>query len=665
MSRFSLFAAAGGFALVASAAHAAEAGDGAAKDLSEVVITAAPYVVSLDSTTTSVNVVKREALDLAPSAGLGDVLANLPGVRSSFFGPGASRPVIRGLAGPRVLVLTNGVGLIDASGLSPDHQVASDPQEAERIEVLRGPSALAYGGSAIGGIVNVIDNRIPSKFEPGLHGRALAAYSTGDEGKQLSGALAAGVGGGVTITLDGARRRTDDYEVPVDPMSRRLAAELGLPAPSRDRTSVPNTYTKLDAYGGGVSYAGDQGWGGVAIKHTDSEYGSAAEDTVHIALKQTRVDARGALTFTSGPFASVKFTGGYADYKHTEFEGDEVGTIFLSKGEEGRIELVQRDRDGWQGAVGVQGLHRDFDAIGEEALIPKTKIDEWGVFTLQRLDKGAWGLEGGLRVDSRSVDNVRADRDFTNVSASAAVFVRPADGLFLGLALSRTSRGLTEEELTSFGAHPATGQFEIGDPTLDKEVSYTADASLHFDKGPWTVDLHGFYADYDNFIDLIPTGATDADSGFPIFTFVQSGAKFYGSEAEASVQTWQSGERSFRLEAAADYVHGTTDFGPAVRIPPWSLTGRGVYEGGWWTGTLEVRTVAKQDRVAAFELPTGSYTLLNASLVLRPFENRQDLKVFIDGHNLTNEEAREHASFLKDVAPLPGRTFRMGVGYRF
>jgi iron complex outermembrane receptor protein len=668
MSRVVLLATAGVFMLATPAAKAAEGqanDEPGHKDLSEVVVTAAPYVVSLDSTTTSVNVIKREALDLAPAAGLGDVLAHLPGVRSSFFGPGASRPVIRGLAGPRVQVLTNGVGQIDASGLSPDHQVASDPQEAERIEVLRGPSALAYGGSAIGGIVNVIDERIPSRFEAGLHGRALASYSTVDDGRQLSAALKAGVVDGVSITLDGVHRRTDDYAIPVDAVSRRLAAQLGLPEPSRDGTHVRNTYTRLDAFGGGASYVGDGGWGGVAVKHTDSEYGSAAEENVHIALKQTRVDARGALDFASGPFAAVKFTGGYADYKHTEFEGDEPGTTFLSKGEEGRIELVQRDRDGWQGAVGVQALRRDFDALGDEALIPKTKIGEWGIFTLQRLDKGAWGVEGGLRIDSRSIRNVRADRDFTNVSASVAGFLRPAEGLFLGLALSRTSRGLTEEELSSFGAHPATGAFEVGDATLDKEVSYAADASLHFERGPATVDAHAFYVAYDNYIDLTPDGRVDPDSGFPIFNFVQSEATFYGGELEVSYETWRDGDRSFHLEGAADYVHGKTDFGPAVRIPPWSVTGRGVYEGGWWTGTMEVHHVGKQDRVAAFEIPTSGYTMLNASLVLRPVKARPDLKLFVNADNLTNVEAREHASFLKDVAPLPGRSFRFGVGYRF
>jgi iron complex outermembrane receptor protein len=663
MSRLRLFSAAAGLALLASPVLAAEAG--APKDLSEVVVTAAPYVVSMDSTTTSVDVVKREELDLAPAAGLGDVLAHLPGVRSSFFGPGASRPVIRGLAGPRVQVLTNGVGMIDASGISPDHAVASDPQEAERIEVLRGPSALAYGGSAIGGIVNIIDGRIPSTYEEGVHGRALATYSGVDDGRQGSGALKVGAGGHWMFTVDGVRRKTDDYEVPVDPMSRRLADQLGLPTPSRSGTKVANTWTDLKAYGAGGSYVGDGAWGGLAVKRTESEYGSAAEEEVHIALKQTRVDARGGADIDLGPFEKAKFAGGYADYKHTEFEGDEVGTTFLSEGYEGRLELVQKDVNGWQGAVGFQGLKRDFDAIGEEALIPATKIREAGVFTLQRLDKDGRGLEGGVRLDTRSLKSVRGDRDFTNISASVGAFVRPAEGWFFGLSGSRTSRAPTEEELFSLGAHPATGAFEIGDADLKKEVSYSLDATAHYDNGPWTLDLHGFYVNYDNFIDLIPTGEIDDESGFAIFQYVESGAEFYGTEAEASVRLWQEDERSFHLEATADYVHGKTDFGPAVRVPPWSVTGRGVFEGGWWTGTLEARRVGEQDRVASFELPTGGYTMLNASLVVRPIRGQPDLKVFIDGENLTDVEAREHASFLKDVAPLPGRNIRVGVGYRF
>lgn len=645
--------------LVPQAVHAA------AKDLDEVVVTAAPYVVSLDSTTTSVNVVKREELDLAPPAGLGDVLANIPGVRSSAFGPGASRPVIRGLSGPRVMVLTNGVGMIDASSLSPDHQVASDPQEAERIEVLRGPSALAYGGSAIGGVVNIIDSHIPSDFRAGLHGRALASISSVDDGREVSGEAVAGFAGHWSLTANGVHRRTDDYQVPVAQLSRVLAEQIGAPPPSRTESKVANSYAKLDSYGAGVSYVGDAGWGGLSIKRTASDYGSPAEADVHIELHQTRVDLRGGHELNLGPFEKVRFSGGYADYRHTEFEGSAPGTTFLSDGLEGRLELVQGERNGWQGALGVQALHRNFDAIGDEALIPKTQIEEAGVFTLQRLDRDTWGVEGGLRADRRTVANIRADRQFTNVSASLAAFVRPAEGWFAGVSIARASRAPTEEELSSLGAHPATGVYEVGDANLRKEVSYSVDASLHYSRDPWSLDLHAFYVDYGNFIDLIPTGVTDVDSGFPVQAFTEREATYRGVEAEASVRLWRDGDRSFRLEVSGDYVRGSTTSGPAIRVPPWSLTGRGVFEGGIWSGTLEVRTVGRQARLAAFELPTDSYTLVHASLTLRPWRAQPDLKVFVDARNLTNVEAREHVSFLKEIAPLPGRNLRMGVAYSF
>lgn len=658
MTKTHLLAASGIAALLATPAWA-----DVTKEVSEVVVTAAPYVVSMDSSTTSVEVLKRDDLDTAPAAGLGDVLSGLPGVRSTFFGPGASRPVIRGLAGPRVLVLTNGVGMIDASALSPDHQVATDPQEAERIEVLRGPSALAYGGSAIGGIVNIIDDRIPHQVVDGVHGRMLASASSGDDGKMASAAFKAGVGNWV-VSLDGLRRTSEDYTVPVAQMSRRLAAEEGLPEPSLSETKVTNSAVELTAYGAGVSYVGSQGFGGLSIKKTDTTYGIAAEEDVTIGLKQTRVDGQGELNLDLGPFDKIKFSAGWADYKHTEFEGDEVGTTFLSDGWEGRLELVQPDRNGWQGAVGVQALQRNFDAIGEEALIPKTKITEQGVFTLQRLDKDKWGVEGGLRLDQRQLDSEIAERKFTNISASMGAFLRPAEGWFLGLSGSRTSRAPTEEELFSEGAHPATQQFEVGDADLNEEISYSLDATVHYAGGPWSIDLHAFAVKYDGFVDLRATGAVDADSGFRIYHFTQTDAKFYGGEMEASYRLWQDGDRSFTLEGSADYVRGETDLGVPARIPPWSVTGRAVFDAGWWTGKLELRRVAEQDRVAEFELPTDSYMMLNASLSATPFADK-NVKLFAEARNINDTEAREHASFLKELAPLPGRSFRVGAGYKF
>jgi iron complex outermembrane receptor protein len=679
MTRASLFTCAGALALIAATPALAQRAP-AERALSEVVVTAAPYAVSIDSATTSVDIIKREELDTAPVGGLGDVLSGLPGVRSTFFGPGASRPVIRGLAGPRVLVLSNGLGQVDASALSPDHAVATDPQEAERIEVLRGPSALAYGGSAIGGIVNVIDERIAQDRVEGLHGRVLASGSTVDEGRLAAASLKAGVGAWV-VTLDGIHRESDDYDVPVPAESRRQLAADGEEWPGSIASKVENTSTELTAYGAGLSYVGERGYVGLSVKRTDTTYGVPghaheeepgaepegephAEEGVSIKLEQTRYDLRGEQSFDLGPFEKVRFAAGYADYTHVELEDGAPATRFFSEGWEGRLELVQPDRDGWQGAVGFQALQRDFDAIGEEALVPKTRTEEWGAFVLQRFDRENWGVEGGLRIDRRTLDSLVGERDFTNVSGSLGAFVRPAEGWFLSLSGSRTSRAPAQEELFANGAHPATRSFEVGDAALDQEVSNSLDATVHYGSDRWSTDLHAFAVRYDGFIDLAPTGLDDEDSGLAIFRYVQTDATFYGLEAEWSYRLWQDGARSVSLEGGADYVHGDTDLGPPARIPPWSVTGRGVFEGGWWSGRVEVRHVAGQDRVADFELPTDDYTLVNASLTVRPLKN-QNFKVFLDARNLTDVEAREHASFLKDLAPLPGRNFRLGVGYRF
>ncbi|HEY9235983.1 MAG TPA: TonB-dependent receptor [Phenylobacterium sp.] len=679
MTKTYLFAASGLAVLMASPSWAADA----PKEVSEVVVSAAPYVVSMDSVTTSVEVMKREDLAAAPSAGVGDMLSGLPGVRSTFFGPGASRPVIRGLAGPRVMVLSNGVGMIDASALSPDHQVANDPQEAERIEVLRGPSALAYGGSAIGGIVNIIDDRISSTRVEGIHGRGLVSATSVDDGTSVSGALKAGVGNWV-FSLDGMQRKSQDYDVPVPPESRRAMAADGEAFPGPDNSTVANTSVDLKAYGGGVSYVGDNGFLGVAVKRTDSQYGvpghsheheeegheghdHAAEEEsggVLIDLEQTRYDLRGGLNFDLGIFNQLKVSAGYAEYEHAEIEGGEVGTRFLSDGWEGRAELVQKERNGWQGAVGFQALSRNLDAVGDEAYVPGTKTRELGVFTLQRLDRDSWGVEGGLRLDRREIETEETSKDFTNFSASVGAFMRPAEGWFLGLSASRAARAPTEAELFANGAHAATRGFEAGDPNLDSEVSYSLDGTVHYGAGRWNSDIHAFYVKYDGFIDLRPRGVDDEETGFAIFDYVQTDATFYGAEAEVSYRLWEDGDRSFSLEGAADYVHGDTDRGAPARIPPWSATGRAVFDGGWWTGKLELRQVGKQDRVADFELPTDSYRMLNASITAAPFKDK-NLKIYLDARNLTNTEAREHASFLKDLAPLPGRNFRVGVGYKF
>ncbi len=670
LSRSALLVAVASSALAGAASAQTAPPAQQADAVEDVIVTGRPFGVTDNASLIAVDVLDEQALAVAPVQTLGDLVAGLPGVRSSSFAPGASRPVIRGLSGPRVQVLTNGLGMIDASAVSPDHQVAVDPAEASRIEVVRGPSTLTFGGSAIGGVVNILDERIPTHaVEGGVDGHVSTQYSSVDQGYGLGARLAANAGPFV-FTVDGFRRDSGDYDIPGSAISQRLADADGVARD--DAGTVVNSFAKIEQVGAGVSYVDDRGFVGVSIKNTRSNYGTVAEPDVSIDLEQTRYDFRAERELDTPWFQSFNLSAGYADYAHTEFEGPKVGTVFQSSGYEGRAELIQRQRDGWQGVVGVQVLDREFDAIGDEAFVPATSIQETGLYTVQRLDLDAYGFEGGVRYDRRELSATpiggtsEINRQFDNWSASGSVFVKPAQGLFLGLSLSSSERAPSEVELFSDGVHVATAAYELGDPTLNSEKVLTLEGTVHLSRGALDGDLHVYRAKYDGFIDQRPTGAAFDFDGqpFPIFAYVQTDATFTGFEIEGDYALWESGERSLKLGGSADYVKADTDLGPAARIPPYSVTGRLIWTDARWDTQLEVRHVGEQDKTAAFELPTDSYTMVNLSGSVRPFADR-NVTVFAEAHNLTNEEAREHASFLKDIAPQPGRNLRVGVTWRF
>jgi iron complex outermembrane receptor protein len=642
-------------------------------EVDDVIVTATPFGVTQRATTIATDVIDEQQLAIAPAVSLGDLVNGMPGVRSTDFAPGASRPVIRGLSGPRVQVLTNGLGQIDASSVSPDHAVATDPAEAHRVEIVRGPATLVYGGSAIGGVVNIIDDRIPEQQpENGLEGRISTQYSSVDDGRGASGHATFGAGP-FAFSINGATRETDDYDIPAPAVSSILAEAEGIER--GEGGSQPNSWSQLNAWGVGGSYIGDKGFVGLSYKSTESEYGTVAEPGVFINLEQQRWDGRGEYRFDAGPFSRVRASYGHADYTHTEFEGPgEPGTIFNSDGWETRGELIQRARNGWNGAIGVQALERNFEAIGEEAFVPTVDVEEQGIYTVQRYDRDRFGFEGGLRYDRRTLtatpigETTLVEREFDNWSGSVAAFLRPQAGLFLGVSLSRTERAPSETELFADGVHIATDAYETGDIDLDNEKVTTLEGTIHYDRGRFTGDLHLYQSWYDGFIDERATGDEfyfeEEDEYFPIFQFVQTDAEFRGFEAEAAYALWESGARKLSLEGAADYVHADTDLGPAARIPPWSATARLAWTSPRWDLTGEVRHVGEQDRLANFELPTDAYTMVNLSGAVRPFAN-PNVTLFAEAHNLTDEEAREHTSFLKDIAPLPGRNLRLGVTYAF
>lgn len=634
---------------------------------SEIVVTA-PLEGSRIESLQGAEVLRRDDIVAQLNGGLGDTLDATPGIATTFFGAGASRPIIRGLGEDRVRVLQNGIGAIDASTASPDHAVTSDGLDAERIEILRGAAALAYGGNAIGGVVNVIDQTIPTRAINGVSFDGLAAYSSVDEGAQGSANVGFGAGP-FAVRLSASARDTDPYDTP-----------LG---------EALNQWTSVRAYGIGGSLLGDWGFAGIAVKNTQDEYGLYPEDPSgpggHIEMEQTRIETRGDFRINIGPFDRLDYGAQQSSYEHTEFEGNgAAGTRFNSEGWEGRIE-AHHGGDHLDGAIGLQFSDVDFAAVGDEAFISATNTQDAGVFAVERYDLGAWGLEGGMRLERREIDNVTVgSREFDNLSGSVGLFVRPAEGWFVGATLARTERAPTAFELFSDGPHLATANYELGDPDLGQETATSVEASARFQHGPLHFEMNIYGIEFVDYIALAERGDvwwSDEDlgtSGFaaneasapagsdtilPVFAFVQRNGTFMGGEISVAAQLFEVNGFAVTANGALDIVRA--DFiggGHPPRIPPRSLTLGLEAASDHWTANIEAVDTAKQDRLAAFETATEGYTFLNAGLAWRPTTN---WTLRLDGRNLTDELGRVHTSFLKDELPLPGRNFRLTLQTSF
>ena len=365
-------------------------------DVDVVFATASPHKKSRFDILQGSNILSDDKLQESLEATIGETLSNLPGVSSTAFGQGASRPIIRGLGGDRIRVLINGIGSIDASSTSPDHAVAGDPLTAERIEILRGASTLLYGNNAVGGVVNIIDNRIPFYVpENGVSGRARLSVDSVSNDRSGGGAVDFAVTDNFVVHVDGYFRRTDDFSIPGYAESARQRALEEAEHEEEQFGSVENS--DVDNKGGtfGAGWIGENFNFGMSFNINDSDYGVPAhghehgeeeEEIVRINLDQKRFDLKGDIQQDFLVFEEARLRFGYADYKHIELEGDEVGTTFTNKGWEGRLEFVQQQVGNLHGTVGVQIRDRDFSAIGEEAFVAPNDTFQWGVFALEEIE---------------------------------------------------------------------------------------------------------------------------------------------------------------------------------------------------------------------------------------------------------------------------------------
>lgn len=610
---------------------------------------------------TAVTSLSGQELQLRLESSLGETLSQEAGVSSTFFGPGASRPIIRGLGGDRIRVLEDGIGTGDASAVSADHAVSADPVRAERIEVLRGPATLLYGSSAVGGVVNVIDERIPtSRASSPLSGTAdVRSTSVSDE--RLGAVNLNGGGGDWAWHVDAMSRETNDYEVP----GKSLAGE-----PSS--TVLNSDIENLGGRVGATRFFGDDAHLGISASALDGLYGIPSESTeeaVRVDMEQRRIDLRGEVRRDLGPFQALELRAGVTDYEHSELEGGDVGTIFRNDSAEARIELTQKKGARSSGSVGLQYLGRELDAIGDEAFIPRSRTSRWALFSLQEIDAGPVRWQIGGRFETQDVDASGVpSRSHDGLSASLGLVWDLSERWSLGASLARSVKLPAPEELFSDGVHVATQTFEVGSSALGVEVGTGLDVSLRRNEGRVTGELTLFRQDFDDFIFQALTG--EERSGFPEVVYSQADAEFLGAELEVRVELFELGGHHVHLALLGDLVEAqlasSVDFDRDLpRIPPRRFGAGLHYHSENWSATVEVRRVDSQTAVAVNEAPTDGYTLVGASVGRRFLIKGQILDLLLRGRNLLDEEARSHTSFLKAIAPLPGRDVTLSLRYWF
>jgi iron complex outermembrane recepter protein len=645
---------------------------GQAQALDKVVVTASPVARSADQLTTPATVITKSELEQIQGTSLGDTLGGQPGVANSAFGPGAGRPIIRGQDGPRVQMLENGMGVNDVSRLSPDHRVATETMNAQQVEIVRGPATLLYGSGAIGGLVNVVSNRIPLAVPQTLRGEAGMKFSNNMRERGLNASVAGGADN-LAWALDAMDMRTRDYKFPGFAVKDDTSSFSG---------TMPNSDTKSRDVGLGAAWIGDGASIGASFNTLRSRYGVPGEEA-YLPLSQDKVDVRAAFQ-PGGVVTDVVFKLSNNRYEHSEVElpSNETAVTFKNKGTELRTELTHAPLGGWRGTAVVQTSTRDFSALspdGEFELVQPNKTRATALALVEERDFGAVALDLGARVErERHTPQTGVARSFNLTSLSAGGLWRFAPGYNAALTVSSNQRAPQPEELYTNGPHEATATFEIGDANLRRETSRAVDLTLRKTQGPVRGSVSVFsqrFNDYvfAQFLDTDGDGTADRvddagtvapDGELLLLQYIQTKARFSGMEFELQAELPVKG---LTARLFGDRVRASLSDGTALpRIAPQRLgIGLQYATGPWQLGTTVTRASA-QNRVAPLETPTEGYTRvdLNAQWQAKLSE-QQVLAVYLQLKNATDEQIRVHSSVLKDSVPQPGRTAVAGLRLRW
>lgn len=719
--------------------------------IENVLVTANALQTSVLESVTPVSVISAETLRNRQAPTLGETIKYTPGVHSTYFGPVASSPIIRGNDGPRVKIVQNGLDVSDVSRIGPDHNVAVSTSNAVQVEVLRGPATLQYGSGAIGGVVNVVDNRISQYVPESVEGEAELRYSTVNDERFGKVDVTAG-SGNVAFHFDGFARKTDEADIP----------GFASVEPDEDEPEgiLENSQMETTNFNAGLSYVGDRGFVGFSVEQLDNEYGVPGHDHHHeeeeehddehegeeehgeeegvlLDVDMTRYQLAGELFSPFKGFSALKFSAAYTDYEHVELEEGEVGTRFSNEATDLRFSAHHESVGGWHGVIGVQANTSEYDAVGEEAFTPAVDTDSYAVFLIEQKNVGDFTIELGARLEQTEysaadteidsvfeggeehhedeehedehddehgeehLDFAFPDYDFTALSLSAGVNWEYDEGRSIAVSVSHSERAPSQQELFSAGQHLATQTYdlglvydldedgEIGEGLVDvkEEVSTNIDVTFRKYTGNWGYSFGIFYNQVDDYIYASDTGLIaleeghehedeehedemhedemdhadehghEEEEGFTVLYFRQADADLYGFEMETFIDV----SPEWRVTVFSDYIRAKLDNEDLPRIPPLRVGATVNYDADQWSGELGAIWYDEQGNVSSFETQTDGYTLVNARVQYEMTIDQTDMVFFLQGENLTDEEARVHTSFLKDQAPLPGRNITLGV----
>ena len=633
-----------------SAAIAEETG----LDVDEVLVTGSPLGRSTETLNHPANVLAGDSLKTAAGANLGDTLSSEAGLASASFGPGVGIPVIRGQTDNRVKVMQDSISSMDASSASPDHAITLEPLLATRIEVLRGPAALRYGSGAVGGVVNVMDERIPERSPQGFTGALETRFNTAND--EAAGILKLKAGGDdFALYADGVSRTSNNVRIPGDSTLNPDASN------HTSHGYIANTNADYQEGTLGGSYIADNGFIGLSVNHLTNNYGvPPAEDAlVRIDMQQTREDMKGEWRQVSDGIEKISFRVGHNDYQHTEIEDGQAGTQFTNKAYEGRVELVHSHWENWQGAFGLQLAHSDFAAMGEEAFIPASRIQNQGIFWLEERQFDAFTLELGIRSEHQSIaPAAHQERTDNALNLSSSLSWTLDDHQKVSVSVARSQRAPSVEELFANGPHPATAAYLVGDETLNKETSVNSEVGYH-----WHDDAIEFSTSlfYNHILDFIYANNSHQtlEDGLTLFHYQQDNARFYGGEMEF---TYKPNDQ-WTLGLMADSVRAQLTTGEDLpRIPSFRWGGSVGFEQSNWQAGISLRTSADQNHAGPYELATQGYSRLDANL---SYNLSEQTRFSLKGNNLLNADIRNATSYLRAIAPEAGRGWTLGVEQKF